>query len=88
MSDAELPGLDLEAFRAYFEQACPGEVTGPLSGSLVAGGKSNLTYIVGDGRREWVGRRPPLGHVPATAHGRTLDAIACRRCRLSRVALR
>ncbi|MFZ5847937.1 MAG: phosphotransferase family protein [Actinomycetota bacterium] len=62
------PGLDLDAFAAWFGAACPGEVTGPLTGTLVAGGKSNLTYIVGDGHREWVVRRPPLGHVLATAH--------------------
>jgi aminoglycoside phosphotransferase (APT) family kinase protein len=65
---SDLPGLDLDRFRAYFDQACPGEVAGPLTGTLVAGGKSNLTYVVGDGRREWVVRRPPLGHVLATAH--------------------
>lgn len=69
----ELPGLDLDRFRAYFERACPGEIGGPLTGSLVAGGKSNLTYIVGDGWKEWVVRRPPLGHVLATAHDMTRE---------------
>ena len=64
----QLPGLDLDRFAAFFGSACPGEVTGPLTASLVAGGKSNLTYIVGDGQHEWVVRRPPLGHVLATAH--------------------
>jgi len=63
-----LPGLDLDRFTEYFDRACPGQVSGPLSGRLVAGGKSNLTYVVGDGEREWVVRRPPLGHVLATAH--------------------
>jgi aminoglycoside phosphotransferase (APT) family kinase protein len=65
---SQLPGLDLEAFRAFFDEVCPGEVTGPLTASLIAGGKSNLTYVVTDGHREWVVRRPPLGHVLATAH--------------------
>ena len=69
----DLPGLDLDRFRDYFERACPGEVTGPFTASLVAGGKSNLTYIVGDGTREWVVRRPPLGHVLATAHDMTRE---------------
>jgi aminoglycoside phosphotransferase (APT) family kinase protein len=68
-----LPGLDLDRFREFFEKACPGEVTGPLTGSLVAGGKSNLTYIVGDSDKEWVVRRPPLGHVLATAHDMTRE---------------
>ena len=69
----DLPGLDLDRFREFFEKACPGEVAGPLTGSLVAGGKSNLTYIVGDGHKEWVVRRPPLGHVLATAHDMTRE---------------
>jgi aminoglycoside phosphotransferase (APT) family kinase protein len=69
----DLPGLDLDRFAAWFADACPGEATGPLSASLIAGGKSNLTYVVGDGRREWVVRRPPLGHVLATAHDMTRE---------------
>ncbi|MGH3323303.1 MAG: phosphotransferase family protein, partial [Streptomyces sp.] len=31
-------------------------------------GRSNLTYRVTDGESRWVVRRPPLGHVLATAH--------------------
>jgi aminoglycoside phosphotransferase (APT) family kinase protein len=64
----DLPGLDLEQFGAWFEGACPGEAGGPLSGRLIAGGRSNLTYEVSDGSKSWVVRRPPLGHVLATAH--------------------
>ena len=41
---------------------------GPLSATLVAGGKSNLTYALTDGTHRWILRRPPLGHVLATAH--------------------
>ena len=41
---------------------------GPLSASLLSGGRSNLTYTLTDGARRWVLRRPPLGHVLATAH--------------------
>jgi aminoglycoside phosphotransferase (APT) family kinase protein len=63
-----LPGLDLTRFAAWFDRACPGEVGGPLHGRLIAGGRSNLTYEVSDGARSWVVRRPPLGHVLATAH--------------------
>ncbi len=36
--------------------------------SLIAGGMSNLTYLVGCRAGELVLRRPPLGHVLATAH--------------------
>jgi len=41
---------------------------GPLTATLLAGGRSNLTYALSDGGRRWVLRRPPLGHVLATAH--------------------
>jgi aminoglycoside phosphotransferase (APT) family kinase protein len=34
----------------------------------IAGGSSNLTFKVVDGKHEWVLRRPPLRHVLATAH--------------------
>jgi aminoglycoside phosphotransferase (APT) family kinase protein len=64
----DLPGLDLARFTTWFDGACPGEIGGPLHGRLVAGGRSNLTYEVSDGTRNWVVRRPPLGHVLATAH--------------------
>ncbi|MEV6822913.1 phosphotransferase family protein [Nocardiopsis dassonvillei] len=63
-----LPGLDLTGLRAYLDAAVPGLVSGPLEGRVVAGGKSNLTYVVTDGTGNWVVRRPPLGHVLATAH--------------------
>ena len=65
---ADLPGLDLARFAAWFDRARPGEIGGPLRGELIAGGRSNLTYEVSDGSRSWVVRRPPLGHVLATAH--------------------
>jgi aminoglycoside phosphotransferase (APT) family kinase protein len=35
---------------------------------VIQGGRSNLTYRVTDGTSRWVVRRPPLGHVLATAH--------------------
>ncbi|MFE6389433.1 phosphotransferase family protein [Nocardiopsis dassonvillei] len=63
-----LPGLDLAGLRAYLDATVPGLVSGPLEGRVVAGGKSNLTYVVTDGAGSWVVRRPPLGHVLATAH--------------------
>lgn len=59
---------DAEAVGAYLDKHVPGLRYGPLQLSLIAGGKSNLTYLVSDGSHEWVLRRPPLGHVLATAH--------------------
>ncbi|GAB3872237.1 phosphotransferase family protein [Terrabacter terrigena] len=66
--DADPPGLDLRRLAAFLATEAPGLLTGPLAGRVVAGGKSNLTYEVGDGSRSVIVRRPPLGHVLATAH--------------------
>jgi aminoglycoside phosphotransferase (APT) family kinase protein len=42
--------------------------TGPLEAQLLQGGRSNLTYRLTSGDTTFVLRRPPLGHVQATAH--------------------
>ncbi|MFJ2772293.1 phosphotransferase family protein [Streptomyces sp. NPDC087300] len=68
MSAEQPPGLDLETFRGHLDRERPGLVGGPLSARLIEGGRSNLTYAVTDGTSRWVVRRPPLGHVLATAH--------------------
>ncbi|KUN77175.1 phosphotransferase family protein [Streptomyces griseoruber] len=68
MSPDHPPGLDLDRLRALLERERPGLVAGPLTGRLIEGGRSNLTYEIGDGTGRWVVRRPPLGHVLATAH--------------------
>jgi aminoglycoside phosphotransferase (APT) family kinase protein len=84
-------GLDLEALTRYLapftdgqggskpaRDASPGQ---PLRAELIQGGKSNLTYRLSDGSHDWVLRRPPLGHVLATAHDmareyRVMSALA------------
>jgi aminoglycoside phosphotransferase (APT) family kinase protein len=38
------------------------------SSALIAGGMSNLTYVVRSAAGEVIVRRPPLGHILATAH--------------------
>jgi aminoglycoside phosphotransferase (APT) family kinase protein len=68
MSPDHPPGLDLDRLRGLLDTERPGLVTGPLTGRLIEGGRSNLTYAVSDGASDWVVRRPPLGHVLATAH--------------------
>ncbi|MGW2641527.1 phosphotransferase family protein [Streptomyces sp. NPDC001348] len=68
MSPDHPPGLDLDRLRGLLDRERPGLVTGPLTGRLIEGGRSNLTYAVSDGAAKWVVRRPPLGHVLATAH--------------------
>ena len=61
------PGLDLTRLAAYLEDQ--GLTRGPLTAELITGGKSNLTYVVTDGTPPLdLVRRPPLGHVLATAH--------------------
>jgi aminoglycoside phosphotransferase (APT) family kinase protein len=60
-------GLDLGLLRARL--ARPLDLpAGRLAARLIDGGRSNLTYLLTDGERKWVLRRPPLGHVLATAH--------------------
>ncbi|MFD0440658.1 phosphotransferase family protein [Streptomyces chartreusis] len=61
-------GLDLDRLRGLLDTERPGLVRGHLTGKLIEGGRSNLTYTVSDGTSRWVVRRPPLGHVLATAH--------------------
>jgi aminoglycoside phosphotransferase (APT) family kinase protein len=69
MSDSpNPPGLDLGRLRAHLDRERPGLVAGELRAGLIEGGRSNLTYRVSDGTSRWVVRRPPLGHVLATAH--------------------
>ncbi|OAH15709.1 phosphotransferase family protein [Streptomyces jeddahensis] len=68
MSSDHPPGLDLDRLRRRLDRERPGLVSGPLTGRLIEGGRSNLTYAVSDGNTKWVVRRPPLGHVLATAH--------------------
>ncbi|MEW2546429.1 phosphotransferase family protein [Streptomyces sp. NPDC047002] len=73
MNDVPPPGLDLGRLRAHLDRELPGLVRGPLEARMCEGGRSNLTYAVTDagappGAGRWVVRRPPLGHVLATAH--------------------
>ncbi|MBR7832714.1 phosphotransferase family protein [Actinospica durhamensis] len=73
-ADGSPPGLDLRALSAHLGH-------GPLTAELIAGGRSNLTYLVRGQGGSWIVRRPPLGHVLATAHDmareyRVLSALA------------
>jgi len=61
------PGLDLPAVTAWLRERIA--LVEPVAATLVAGGRSNLTYILedGDGQRVVV-RRPPLHGVLQSAH--------------------
>jgi aminoglycoside phosphotransferase (APT) family kinase protein len=65
---SDLPGLDLTALTRWLDAEHDGLRNGELSGEVIAGGKSNLTYRVTDGTTTWALRRPPLAHVLPTAH--------------------
>ena len=61
-------GVDLDRLQPWFAAHVEGADSGPLDAALISGGRSNLTYTISQGTREWVLRRPPLGHVLPTAH--------------------
>lgn len=79
-NEQKVEGIDRENVTAWFAQHVPDAVA-PLRFSLITGGHSNLTFSVTDeNERRWVLRRPPLGHVLATAHDmerehKILDAL-------------
>lgn len=73
--ESQLPGADLDALSQWLHRTHPGLIEGRLTGFLIPGGKSNLTYIVTDeAGQDIVLRRPPLGHVLATAHDMSREA--------------
>lgn len=79
MAATQLPGADLTALGPWLHAEHPGLIEGDLTGFLIPGGKSNLTYIVTDAAaQELVLRRPPLGHVLATAHDMSREARVMR----------
>jgi aminoglycoside phosphotransferase (APT) family kinase protein len=74
------PGIDYEGVSRFFAANVPGG-DGPITFTLISGGRSNLTYLVASGDQRWVLRRPPIGHALPTAHDmarehRILSAIA------------
>jgi aminoglycoside phosphotransferase (APT) family kinase protein len=63
-----LPGVDFSALTKWLDSEHPGLRAGPVTGELIVGGKSNLTYRITDGSSVWALRRPPLAHVLPSAH--------------------
>jgi aminoglycoside phosphotransferase (APT) family kinase protein len=72
-----LDGLDLPALARFFAGNVAG-FGGSLTAELLQGGRSNLTYVLTDGTKRWVLRRPPLGELTPSAHdvGREYQVIA------------
>ena len=81
-----LPGLDVRALQEWLLLNQP-ELVGavPLSASLIAGGRSNLTYAIRGAAEPLVLRRPPLGHVQSTAHDMAREFRVISALRGSRV---
>jgi aminoglycoside phosphotransferase (APT) family kinase protein len=77
-----LPGLDVRELENWLRGSNQELLsTGPLGATLIAGGLSNLTYALDGTSEPLVLRRPPLGHVQATAHDmerefRVISALA------------
>ncbi|MCH9709312.1 MAG: phosphotransferase family protein [Actinomycetia bacterium] len=63
----DLDGLDLAALDRHLREAGIPR-SGGLRAELIAGGRSNLTFLVFDDASRWVLRRPPLHGLTPSAH--------------------
>lgn len=67
MATENVTGIDTTNVTTWLSSRV--EVQGQLDFDLVAHGRSNLTFVVRDeAASQWVLRRPPMGHVLASAH--------------------
>jgi aminoglycoside phosphotransferase (APT) family kinase protein len=63
-----VPGIDVDRVTSWLETNVEG-AAGPFTFEVIAGGHSNLTFrVTGSDGDRLVLRRPPLGHVLASAH--------------------
>lgn len=77
MTSDDLPGINKANVTLWLKERS--EVDGEVSFAVVTHGRSNLTYKLGDeAGRKWILRRPPTGHILASAHdmGREHKIIA------------
>jgi aminoglycoside phosphotransferase (APT) family kinase protein len=80
-SPSDVAGINAANITRWLLERVP-DLVEPLHFELITGGRSNLTNNVTDAEsRRWVLRRPPLGHVLATAHdmGREVRIITALR---------
>jgi len=87
---AEASELDLARLTPGLGAAVGG-LAGPLRAERLAGGRSNPTFRLTDGARDWILRRPPFGLVLKSAHDlsrevRVLRALAGSPVPVPRVA--
>ncbi len=63
-----VPGIDVASVTTWLESNVAGAIA-PFTFDVIAGGHSNLTFrVTGSDGARFVLRRPPLGHVLASAH--------------------
>ena len=64
------PGLRLASLSNWMQDNVAGfDASSPLQTTLLAGGRSNISYQLTDASgSSWVLRRPPLGHIMPSAH--------------------
>ena len=67
MASNDLPGINRKNVTGWLTERS--EVTGKIHFDVVTHGRSNLTYKLEDeAGRKWILRRPPTGHILASAH--------------------
>lgn len=70
----EVSGVDVASVTEWLTARVPA-LDPPLHFERITGGLSNLTFrVIDSAGRRWVLRRPPLGHVLATAHDMSREA--------------
>ena len=64
------PGLRLAPLSSWMqENVADFDASGSIQATLLAGGRSNVSYRIDDASNSsWVLRRPPLGHIMPSAH--------------------
>jgi len=64
------PGLRLAPLSSWMqENVADFDASSPIQATLLAGGRSNVSYRIDDASNSsWVLRRPPLGHIMPSAH--------------------
>lgn len=67
-NENEIGQVDLDRLRPVLNGWVDPPITGALTVELIAGGRSNPTYVVRGDDRSWVLRRPPYGFILPTAH--------------------
>lgn len=72
------PGVSVGRLARYLADALDDERWMDLQVELIAGGKSNLTYLIRADGLEAILRRPPLDHVLPTAHDMAREARVVR----------